>query len=881
MESNITRYWIHNPHNNTRNLAYISSNSISDKCNHYHAFRASAIRHHSRPNSRNHMSKKTTQYIFHPDEKYRGLKIQSIITSNWYIISTLILMTIATTLWIFLLFSTEEVITFDMVTVVTSITGIAILISIYGATYYKYRKPPQTTTELLKNQNGQVNTALAAEYEVVRLLGRYGEKKDQQAFYDAVMDIFAHEDVKDMMARMRLDPDLTSKQIYTNVVPIMTFGDLMRDVVKQTAERGREHIAIVDIAGAFLLHEKMQKFLRKFSLREKDIAFVIWWQHNTRDRREDEKRWWDKENMLKFTGVGLSWAAGYTPVVDQFSHIPRGNLWDIPYGHKDRVDQLINSLARQTQSNVLVVGQPGVGRLGVVKEMADRVNTHRAHPALDGKRVVYIHVGELMSLGSSGPEQLNFISQALNEMEKAGNIIAVLDGVSSMLARPGENQLNLTDVLLPFFSSPTVRVVVVMSSDEYHLRIKTNEELLHLFEIIQIPGLSPEKTTELLAITANQWERAGVYAPYQTIREIVENTTSILPYLPFPEKAFDVLEEVIVATQTSGKYVITPEDINEMISAKVGIDVGKLREGEKEHLLNIEDVIHRRVINQKRGVASVSKAMIRARAGVRNQKKPIGTFLFLGPTGVGKTETAKALAEAYFGSEDYMQRLDMSEFQSPDSVAQLVGDSRNPIGRLTSMVADRPFSVLLLDEFEKAARQIQQIFLPVFDEGYITDARGRKYSFTHTIMIATSNAGAEFIRTSVREDGTLPDDFEKQLREHILREGIFRPEVLNRFDDVTTFTTLSQEHIRQIAQLMLRKLNKRLDLKHGVTVVITEELLDFLTKVGYNPEFGARPMARAIADTVEYAIAEQIIRGTAEPGQEIVLSPDRLEELNT
>lgn len=633
-----------------------------------------------------------------------------------------------------------------------------------------------------------------------------------------------------------------------------------------------ERIFPEDYLAALLLQPFFSAWLRQHDLQEPDVLFVHRWIRSVRLDHEQQAAWWRPDQLLDFSGIGLSWAAGYTPLVDQFSHLPTGNLWDrFSSGREQYTEQLIITLARLRQSNVLLVGQPGVGRLGIVKDMAQRVRAQQAHPALNGQRVVYLHIGELLSFGSTSAGQMAIISNALAEMEHAGNIIAVIDGISSILSDDGQSQIDLTEVLLPFFSSLSVRVVVIISSEEYHLRLKTNEELIHFFEIIQVPSATREETLQKLALSTPVFEQeSGSYLPYQTLRHVVDGTSGIMQHIPYPERAFDILEKAIVRAQARHKTVILPQNIDELITQKIGVPVGELRQKESEYLLDLENIMHRRLVNQQRAVAAVARAMIRARAGVRNTERPIGTFLFLGPTGVGKTETAKTLAETYFGSDEYMTRLDMSEYQNEEGLATLIGDRHHPVGRLTSLINDKPFTVLLLDEFEKSHSTIQQLFLQVLDEGHITDVRGHTASFQHTIIIATSNAGAELIRQAA-QSGSLPSDFDQTLREYILSKNIFRPELYNRFDGVITFGPLSPDHIRQIADLMLKKMNGRLDAQHGITVKITDELLDYLVEIGYDPQFGARPMNRAIQDTVEYVVARMILSGSTQPGQQISL----------
>ena len=808
-------------------------------------------------------------YTFSTKPRFILVRWYRVLSSPWVILLLLCALVVAAIAWAsFLLGAEASLFVLGVALVISAAAAGLAVIFAYGVTYFPYAKPPQTVTELLAS--GQGNVADAAFFDCVRHIGSLDASAE--TIQIIVKKSFANPHGKEILNRLGLDEVSLVAAIETSVLPALDDDSFSGQLLQLAASMGQQHISIEHIQAVFLLHPNLRTYLRQQGYTESDISFVIWWQNMQRLERDRKLRWWSRENMLDFSGVGLSWASGYTPFVDQFARLPQGSLWDLPLGHEDEVEALIDALARQKQSNVLVVGIPGAGRYGVIKEVADRVAINRAHRTLNGQRVMYIHVGQLLGLAASGAEQITVITRALNEMERAGNVIAIIDGISSVLGSQGAAAVNLTDVIMPFFSSGNVRVVVIMSTDEYHLRFKSSPDLLQLFEVVHVDPLDQTQTLQLLALSVPKWEaRTGIYLPYQTLRAIVRGTENVMPEIPFPEKAFDILEEALVQVQKQGASVLDESAANSIISKKVGFNVGRLAGQERRHLLNLEDLIHQRVVNQENGVKAVTQAMIRARAGVRSQNRPIGTFAFLGPTGVGKTETSKALAEAYFGSEEYLQRLDMSEYQGPDAVGRLIGTAQNPSGRLTSLIADRPFTVLLLDEFEKSDRNVHQLFLQIFDEGRVADVRGRQFSFRHAILIATSNAGAEYIRQHVGAEGTLPENFDQQLRDHILSQGVFAPELLNRFDGVITFTPLTREHIRKIARLMLRKLNKRLDDQHGITVAITSGLIDFLISRGYNPEFGARPMNRAIQDHVEYAVAQKILRGEIEPGQQVNL----------
>lgn len=742
-----------------------------------------------------------------------------------------------------------------------STTACLALLFFFALTYVPYHLPHRRDEQLLP------------DFDLLLHLRHISVLNNSAALPEIFAALLATSHTQDFLQRLEISADDFAAAFSKEVLPNFSASELFSLAADSAGQLQHRLLTVAHCVAACLLAPAARGFLRRHDLTEKDILFALWWRYAVLAQHRATQRWWEASHLLAFSGIGLQWASGFTPFIDRFAHVPAGNAWDELLGHETQTAEVINGLARSRQSNVLIVGQPGVGRLGIVKEVARRIRANSAHPALNGERVVYIHVGELLALAGNGPEQLAVISRGLSEMERAGNIIAILDGVGVILGRSGENRLNLTDIILPFLNSPQVRACLIMSRDEYRLRVRDNEELTQLFEVVEVEAASPKQTLQLLSLNTPRWEKIfNLFIPYKVLRAAVRETATVMPLIPFPEKAFDIIEEALADASRNHATVLDQTRVEAIISQKVGVPIGRLRGEERERLLNLEALIHRRVVNQQPAVEALVRAMIRARAGVRNDNRPIGTFLFLGPTGVGKTETAKALAEAYFGAESYLQRLDMSEYQGASAVARLIGDINNQAGQLTSLIAEHPFTVLLLDEFEKADAGVLQLFLQVLDEGRLTDAAGQTYVFNHAIIIATSNAGAEFIRERVARGTGLPADFGNEVREHILQANLLRPELLNRFDGVITFTPLTPEHIKQVAELMLNKLNQRLDEKHGITVAITPALLERLGQLGYDPQFGARPMNRAIQDTVEHAVAQKILRQEVSPGQQIQLT---------
>jgi ATP-dependent Clp protease ATP-binding subunit ClpC len=365
-----------------------------------------------------------------------------------------------------------------------------------------------------------------------------------------------------------------------------------------------------------------------------------------------------------------------------------------------------------------------------------------------------------------------------------------------------------------------------------------------------------------------------VFFTFPAIKGIISLCSKYLPAIPFPEKAIDVIDELAVLASQRKEKIVFLKDVEKIVERKAKVPIGEIEEAEKRKLLRLEELIHQRIIDHEEAVKEVSEALRRARAEITVRKGPIGSFLFLGPTGVGKTETAKALSEIYFGSEEKMIRLDMSEFQNLSDIPRLLGGPGEE-GLLTTPVRERPFSLLLLDEFEKAHPKILNLFLQIFDEGYLTDGMGRKVSFKNTIIIATSNAGAEIIWEKLRETQKL-EIIKEELLSYLIQNKIFTPELLNRFDGIIIFKPLTKESLLKIAELLLKKIQKQLKEKE-IDFVITEPLKEKIVELSYDPKFGAREMQRVIQEKVGNALARAILSGRIKRGMRIEIDPQNFE----
>jgi len=558
---------------------------------------------------------------------------------------------------------------------------------------------------------------------------------------------------------------------------------------------------------------------------------------------------------------------GYTNNLDKFcteltaQNLPRPSNQKLLL----RIEKVI---LRLSANNVLLVGEPGVGRHTALISLASAIQKEQM-PNLKERRVMLLDAVALLGTGTNINETKTNFEAILAEAKHAGNVILAIDAIDQVVTAQ-EGRIDLTDVLSTILTDNTLPIIGITTLDDFNRFVRPNGLIFKLFEKIDVEEPAREETIDVVISKALELSKTeNIKINFEAILEIVDKSEKLIAYRNQPEKSVVLLGDCVNQIRSQNQNVITRETVSEVLKQQTKVPVGQITKDEGTKLKDLEKILHIRIVGQDEAIIQIAKAMRRARAEIEAGNRPIGSFLFLGPTGVGKTETAKALAETYFGAEDRMVRLDMSEYQGEDSLKRLIGDSESRTsGNLSSLIAQNPFSLLLVDEFEKADTDVQNLFLQILDEGFMTDALSKKVNFDNVIIIATSNAAAEYIREEIQK-GVLGDNLQKVLVEYVLKQKLFSPELINRFDGVVVYHPLSNDQAIAVTKLMLWRLAKQLRDSKNITLEITDDLATQIARSGFDAQFGARPIRRLIADKLEDGIAKMIIEGSAKSGTTI------------
>jgi len=627
--------------------------------------------------------------------------------------------------------------------------------------------------------------------------------------------------------------------------------------------------------------------------------------------------------------------------------LARADKLDPIIGRNKEIERVIQILSRRTKNNPALVGEPGVGKTAIIEGLAQRIIAGEVPEVLLGKRIVALDIGALVAGTKYRGEFEERLKRVIEEEKTVGNCILFIDEMQTIVgAGAAEGAVDASNILKPSLSRGEIQCIGATTLDDYRKYVEKDPALERRFQPVLVTEPTTEETLDILRGIKHRYEEFHqLDISDEALQAAASLATRYIADRFLPDKAIDLVDEAssrvrikrgsapiglaearralesvrkekesaIAAQQyeysselrdrelqlvekietiekewqvkqEQGRPVVTPEDIAEVVSMWTGIPVLKLTTDETSRLLQMEEALHRRIIGQDEAIETVAKAVRRARAGLKDPRRPIGIFIFLGPTGVGKTELVRALAEFMFGSEDALVRLDMSEFMERHTIARLVGAPPGYIGyeeggQLTEAVRRKSYCAILLDEIEKAHYDVFNILLQIFDDGHLTDAKGRRVDFRNSIIAMTSNAGAELIKrdmsigfsTHVDGNGKQQVEYEK-MKEKVLGEmkKIFRPEFLNRIDATVVFHSLNKEHIRRIVDLMLNQVVASLAEKN-VTLEVTDGARDFIGNKGYDPVFGARPLRRTIQTLVEDRLSEALLRGEFLPGDTVVV----------
>lgn len=611
---------------------------------------------------------------------------------------------------------------------------------------------------------------------------------------------------------------------------------------------------------------------------EQSLTLAALWIEQQITREDEENRWWSREKLGRIQGLAKTWAYGPVFTLMQFA----ARVSDeaalmrpiVLTGRENETKLLEDALLTQANANVIIVGEPGAGKETLILGLTQMILQGKIFPKLESKRVFQLSGAVLIATGKTKGETEAILIRILNEAVSAGDIILVIDQFPEFVQSLDNVGIIASQILQPYFASSTLHIIAMADVTPFRKIIESNAALMAHFQKIEVLQPDEKELMPILQEIAPAIEaqaRGNVLLTYPALKKVAEAGVRYLVEGALPERAITLMQELVNYASSRHITLIGPELVAEYISKKTKIPLGAITKEEQEKLLNLEDRLHDHVINQTEAINAIANTIRRARAGIGEPKRPIGSFLFLGPTGVGKTETAKALATVYFGREDAMIRFDMTEYQTEGSIERLIGSfEKNEPGILASRLRSSPYGTLLLDEFEKADKKVVDLFLQILDEGFFSDAFGEQVNMRNTIIIATSNAGAQMIWHLV-EDNIDPSTKKSAIIAEIQQEGKFKPELLNRFDAIIIFQPLSQEHLRHVARLMFKKLEGRLKEQQNITFVTTDELVEETVRLGYDPTFGARPMRRFIQDKIEKIIAEKIIKGELTRGESIAI----------
>ena len=581
---------------------------------------------------------------------------------------------------------------------------------------------------------------------------------------------------------------------------------------------------------------------------------------------------------IKTGGIARDWSFGYTPTLNRFgtnitSQVSNNILMSSNLEqHKDLVSKMVEQFSGNGKQNIALIGIDGVGKTTVVNSFAAKIanGSEKIPSNLRYRQVISLDASSLIAAAPGRGEIENLLNYILNEAYAAKNIIICLDN-AQLFFEDGVGSVDVSNLLLPIIQAGALRMILTLDEQRFLQISAKNPALAQAMNRLQVKPANYDETLAVMQDKLLVFEHQnGVFYQFQALKEAFRLSERYIFDLEMPGRAVRLLE---MSAGFADNKIVTASSVGRAVEQTMNVKVATADiNEEKETLLNLENLLHARMVGQEKAVSAVANALRRARTGVRNQNRPIGTFLFLGPTGVGKTELSKSLSEVYFNGENNIVRLDLNEFVNLEDVSRLIADGARDSSSLTAQMMKKPFSVVLLDEIEKAHPNVLTALLQVLDEGILRDEKNREVSFRDAIIIATSNAGAERIQELISR-GYDSSSAEEVIVNDLIASHEFRPEFLNRFDEIVVFEPLTKKNLLQIIDLMVAGVNKTLA-GQKITVSVSPEAKLLLAEMGYDPKLGARPMRRVIQRVVENTIARKMLSGEAQAGANIEITPE-------
>lgn len=724
---------------------------------------------------------------------------------------------------------------------------------------------PQAKEILIESRRFNLNKNLSLSSACLWLLLNKQEIISALRYLD-----FSSEEIKGFQQK------ILQEQTATKLLEKDFFLILIKNALIEAQQLKRNSIDIYSLMlSLYSLEDNQSNLLNVFGIEKNDltIAFII--NILSRQKNIEPIKGLTEINQTSFRPkkirVNKTLTSRPTPILDSlsvdFTELAEKLKIGVMIGHLKEYETLIKILSRPGKRNILLIGPAGIGKETLISYLAYNLVRNNVPFQLRDYHLINLSFTSLFRDTQTQFEACNRLTKVINEISANRDIILYLPQLHNYKLLTQEGGLSALETLKPLLEIQQTPIIATSTTEDFHRYLEQDSNIQDAFEIIRVEEISSEEAIQILAFESLKWRRkTKVQVSYRAIKRAVMLAQRFLTKTPLPSSAESLLTEAIEGARQKRNNLVKDQDIVDLVSVKTSIPLEISQPEEKERLLSLEKDIHQSLINQEEAVKAVSSALRQYRAGLGNPNKPIGVFLFVGPTGVGKTELSKILARVYFGSEKTMVRFDMSEYQDQRGIFRFIGSPEGETsGILTEAIKTKPFSLILFDEFEKANLKVLDLFLPLFDEGRLTDNLGETVNFTNTIIIATSNALSDFIKKQI-EKGMPFDQLTNELKNKLT--DYFKPELLNRFDEIVVFKPLTEQNLKEIVKLKLNNLAQILENKK-IEVDFDASIIDRLTQLGYNPIFGARPLDSVIRHFIKDPLAQAILKEELPVGSKV------------